>query len=142
MPGADVSPALTEALQAALAGEHAAVWAAGRAAAELPSAQRAVALDELDAHREARDALRAQVIAAGAAPQPAAPAYREPFRVRGASTARRLLALVNDRLAATYADLAAASPPGTRTPAIDASVSAARRAIAWGGQPHAFPGSD
>lgn len=141
VPAAPVSPDHLAALQAALAGEHAAVWASGRAAAELSGEQRRAALDELDAHRVARDALRAQVVAAGSSPVAPAPAYREPIPVRGAGSARRLLAEVDAALAASYADLAAASPAGSRTPASDAAVSAARRAVAWGGRPQAFPGA-
>ena len=129
------------ALQAALAGEHAAVWACGRAAAELTGAQRGRALDQLDAHRIARDTLRGRIRAAGSEPVPAAAAYVEPFPVTGARTARRLLAQVDDALAACYADVAAATSAGERGTAVKASVAAARRSVAWGGAPRAFPGA-
>lgn len=129
------------ALQAALAGEHAAVWACGRAAGELTGADRSRALDELDEHRSARDDLRRQVIALGAEPAAAAPAYVEPFEVTGARTARRLLAHVGTALCASYADLAAATPQSQRSAAARAASTSARRAITWGGQPEAFPGA-
>lgn len=128
-------------LQAALAGEHAAVWACGRAAGELSGAPRSTALDQLDAHRAARDALRVRIIAAGGEPVDAAAAYLEPFPVTGARTARRLLAHVDDALAATYADLAATTAADERAGAIESSVAAARRSVAWGGPSKAFPGA-
>lgn len=128
------------ALQAALAGEHAAVWACGRAAGELTGSDRTRALDELDGHRRARDGLRAQVVALGGRPVEAAPAYAEPFEVTGRRAARRLLAHVGTALCATYAELAAASPQGARSAAVKAAAASARRAIAWGAEPEAFPG--
>ena len=72
-----------DALQAAVAGEHAAVWASGRAAGELGGRRRDAARRELDAHRRARDELRRQVTALGAEPVEAAVAYVEPFPVEG-----------------------------------------------------------
>ena len=133
------SPFLT-ALQAALAGEHAAVWACGRAAGELSGRRRDAARRELDAHRRTRDELRQQVGAIGADPVEAAAAYVEPFAVEGASGGRRLLAHVNSALGATYADLAAATPPAARREAVTRSTAAAVRALDWGAQPEAFPG--
>jgi Domain of unknown function (DUF4439) len=128
------------ALQAALAGEHAAVWAAGRAAAELTGSRRRAALTELDRHRDARDRLRGTVASLGAAPAEAAPAYLEPFPVEGRAAARRLMAHVNSGLAAAYADVAAASPPAGRRPAAIACADAAVRAIDWGADAQAQPG--
>jgi hypothetical protein len=128
------------ALQAALAGEHAAVWAAGRAAADLGGESRRTALRQLDDHRTARDRLRRTVASLGEAPAEAAPAYLEPFPVVDPRAARRLMAHVNSGLAAAYADLAAATPRAGRRPAAIASAEAAVRAIRWGGGPEAFPG--
>jgi hypothetical protein len=133
--------ALVAALQAALAGEHAAVWASGRAAAELTGRQRTAALAELDEHRSARDELRASLVALKEAPVQAAPAYVEPFEVTGARTARRLLSHVNSGLSAAYADLAAASPRAARRDPVGSSVAAATRALDWGASPEAFPGT-
>jgi hypothetical protein len=132
---------LLDALQAAVAGEHAAVWASGRAAGELRARRRGDALAELDAHRVARDELRAVIVALGAEPVEAAPAYVEPFPVDGPRAALALMAQVNGALAATYADLAAASEPAARRDPARSSVAAAVRAIAWGGDPQAFPGT-
>ena len=134
------SPQLS-ALQAALAGEHAAVWACGRAAAELGGRRRQEALRELDSHRVARDDLARTIDALGATPVEAAPAYLEPFPVTGARAARRLLGQVNAALAATYADVAAASPRAARRTAAAASGAAALRAVGWGAAARAFPGA-
>ena len=137
----DATTPLLDALQAAVAGEHAAVWASGRAAGELGGRRRGDALAELDAHRVARDELRVVIVALGAEPVEAAPAYVEPFRVDSPRDARALMAQVNSALAATYADLAAASEPAARREAARSSVAAAVRAIGWGGDPQAFPGT-
>lgn len=135
----EASPYLT-ALQAALAGEHAAVWACGRAAAELSGPARTAALQELDTHRAARDDLVRTVVSLGAQPVQAAAAYAEPFPVQDARSARRLLAHVDSALAATYADLAAASPVASRREPAIASSTSAVRAIGWGADASAFPG--
>jgi hypothetical protein len=129
-----------DALQAAVAGEHAAVWASGRAAGELRERRRDAARRELDAHRRARDGLRRQVTALGAEPVEAAAAYVEPFPVVGVSGGRRLMAHVNTALAATYSDVAAASEPAGRRAAVASAGEAAVRAVGWGAEPEAFPG--
>lgn len=129
------------ALQAALAGEHAAVWACGRAAGELSGRARRSALAQLDEHRIARDELRRRIVTRGATPVEAAPAYREPAPVDGPGAARRLLAHVDTALAAVYADLAAALPRGARRDPAAAASRAAVRALEWGAEPQAFPGA-
>jgi hypothetical protein len=128
-------------LQAALAGEHAAVWAHGRAAGELSGRARTRALVGLDEHRRARDRLRSQLVTLGATPVEAAPAYVEPEPVEDAAGARGLLAHVEQSLVATYADLAAASPPAARQAAAQAAARAGVRALGWGATPEAFPGA-
>ncbi len=129
-----------DALQAALAGEHAAVWASGRAAGELAGTRRRTARRELDAHRSARDDLHAQITSLGGDPVQAAPAYVEPFPVDGAADGRRLMAYVNTALAATYADVAAAAQPAARREAVASSTRAGVRAVEWGASADAFPG--
>lgn len=131
---------LLAALQAAVAAEHAAIWACGRAAAEL-AGRREEAQRELDAHRRAREQLRAAVVALGADPVSAVAAYAEPFPVPGPGAARRLLAHINTALAATYADLAAASEPADRAAAVSRCSQAASRAVRWGAGSQAFPGT-
>ncbi|MCU0284720.1 MAG: ferritin-like domain-containing protein [Candidatus Nanopelagicales bacterium] len=140
-PAADPLAAQAAGLQAALAGEHAAVWAHGRAAGELSGRARTRALDGLDDHRRARDRLRAQLVALGAAPVEAAAAYVEPEPVDSPAGARALLAHVERALVPTYADLAAASPPAGRQPAAQSAARAGVRALGWGAVPEAFPGT-
>lgn len=130
-----------DALQAAVAGEHAAVWASGRAAGELSGRRRQQALEELDVHRRERDQLSRQVSALGAKPVDAAAAYVEPFPVDSPRAGRRLMAQVNEALAATFADVAAANPPAARREAVARSAAAAVRAVEWGADPEAFPGA-
>jgi hypothetical protein len=131
-----------DALQAALAGEHAAVWASGRAAGQLRGAAREAALSELDEHRRARDELRRQLVALDVEPVEAAPAYVEPFRIDGRGPARRLMRRISAALTVTYAELAAAGQPASRREAAAAATKAARRAIDWGSDAEAFPGTD
>ncbi len=139
---APVDGALVAALQAALAAEHAAVWACGRSAGELSGDARDTALAELDDHRRQRDGLRRRLSGLGVEPLEAAAAYLEPRAVTNPRRARGLLAHVDNGLCAAYADLAAASPPGDRQDAVAGAVRSALRAIAWGSDPEAFPGSD
>ncbi len=136
-----MTDAALPALQAALAGEHAALWACGRAAGRLAGTERSHALTQLDAHRRARDVLRRRIIEAGGEPVEAAPAYVEPTPVTGAATARALLAHVTTAMVAVHADLAAATAGQDRADAVAAAVRSAREAVAWGAAATAFPGA-
>ena len=69
------------ALAAALAGEHATVWAYGLAGARLPRAQRARAVSWLDDHRGARDVLVGRLRGAGEPAPGPLPGYATPFPV-------------------------------------------------------------
>jgi hypothetical protein len=60
--------------------------------------------------------------------------------VDSAESARALLAGVEARLAATYADLAAAVTGGERRNAVLSACECSVRSIAWGGSTAAFPG--
>jgi hypothetical protein len=138
------SPALaaeSAALQALVAGEHAAVHAYGVAGAWLAGAQRQRAARYRDAHRLVRDELSALVDARGVVPVAALAGYALPFPVDGAAAARRLTAEVEDRLAALHADLVvAAASAAVRSRAVAEHVGCARRALAWGAAAAAFPG--
>ena len=109
----------TDALQAALQGEYASIFGYGQAAGRLTGSQLALARIDLDAHRGRRDRLRALVVDASATPTAAAPEYLL-GDVRTAAAARDALAGIEMRLAATYADLVAASTGPVRTLAITA----------------------
>ena len=61
--------------------------------------------------------------------------------MEGPAGGRRLMAHINEALAATYADVAAASKPAARREAAALSSEAAVRAVGWGAEPEAFPGT-
>lgn len=128
------------ALSAALAAQHAAVYAyamvgAQGGASSLPQARR-----RLQDHAVRRDVLAARLSAAGQRPVPAEPAYAMPFPVRSPTAARALAAHVEGALAAVYADLVAAAAPGRRVEAARWLAENAVAAVRWGGRPVPFPG--
>ncbi|MGV1003681.1 MAG: DUF4439 domain-containing protein [Candidatus Nanopelagicales bacterium] len=132
---------LLAALQEALAGEHAAVWAAGRAAGQLTGARQEAALDDLETARIARDRLREQIVRAGGEPVSAAPAYEEPKPVSSASRARALMAQISLGLVPLYARLAGTAPAGSRAWPTTQATTRAARAVFWGAPTAAFPGA-
>lgn len=131
---------MSEALQAALAGEYAVVYAYGRAGARLTTDQEA-ALAALAHHRTARDQLRAWLVADGEQPEPPAPAYTLPAPVQGDASARELLAAVELRLIPLFTQMVAdeAGVPARVRWAIRAIRTSALRAQAWGAAGQAFP---
>jgi hypothetical protein len=131
----------TDALQTVLAGTDAAVYAYGVVAARLTGAERTRALSDMALHRAARDDLAAQVVGAGAVPTPAAAAYDLPAPVSDAASARRLAALVEDRLAGQWAGLAGQSDTAQRTAAATAAVACAVRQVGWSGLAPVWNGS-
>jgi hypothetical protein len=129
------------ALQAALAAEQAAVYGYGVVGAHLSGTARSQATAAYQAHRGRRDALAERVSAAGATPSPAAPGYQLPFAVTDASSATRLAAVLEERLADVYANAIQASPAGAdREQAATALRDAAVRAVRWRGTSVPFPG--
>jgi hypothetical protein len=129
-----------EALQAALAGEHAAVWAYGALGARLQAADRRAALAALDAHRARRDRLSDLVRDRQGTPVAASLSYELPRSLRTAADAVVLAVLVEERLAATYADLVTAAAGSLRPVALAALRDAAVRAALWRGGSVPFPG--
>jgi hypothetical protein len=118
-----------------LAGTEAAVYAYGLVAARLPAgAERSRALTAMAWHRAQRDSLRARITALGGTPPAAAAAYTPPVPVGDAASARRLAALVEDRLAGQWAGLAAATPATTRTQDARTAQVCAVRCVAWSGE--------
>lgn len=112
--------------------EAAVVYAYGVAGAQLSQPERGVALAGLAAHKQARDdALSALAAAGGQAPE-LPTLYALPGPVNNTAQARSLLALVEGRLAVTYADLIAALPAAERPPILAAVLTANERALNWG----------
>lgn len=126
-----VDAELVAALQAALAAEHAAVWAYGLATAFLP-AQRAAALAEgAAAHRSRRDVTERTLTAVRVAPVPAEPGYLPPEPVTGAAGALALLVVVESDGAAAWRYVVQQGSGELRTSALDALVGSAVRAARW-----------
>ncbi|NIK60410.1 ferritin-like domain-containing protein [Kribbella shirazensis] len=131
-----------EALQAALAGEHAALYGVGVAGGKLSGTKFRQATALFEAHRTNRDRLSALIVAAGKTPVAAEPAYDLPRAVVNSATAAALVLVIELRIAAVYGDLVeAAEQPAVRSFAIEALLAAAGNQLVWGGAPIAFPGA-
>ncbi|HQR80161.1 MAG TPA: ferritin-like domain-containing protein [Actinomycetota bacterium] len=134
---------MSDALQAALAGQYAAIYAYGRAGGRLLNDQ-ARALARSDEHRVDRDQLREWLVADGQQPQPPAPAYQLPGPVRTPAQARELLATVELRLIPVLTELVAdqLDQPRRRRWAIRQIRRAALAGQSWGATGQAFPWPD
>ncbi|MGW3512563.1 ferritin-like domain-containing protein [Streptomyces sp. NPDC000994] len=129
-----------EALQAALAAEHAAVYGYGVVGGRIGESRRAEARSAYDAHRARRDALVREVRDLGGQPVAAAAAYALPFPVPDSAAAVRFAAELEERVAGVYSDLVRAAAGGRRREAAGALREAAVRAVRWRGGSVAFPG--
>lgn len=132
-----------DALQAALAGEHACVYGYGLLGPYVSDSDEPAARAAYDSHRARRDQLAAQVRARSADPVAALAAYAVPFAVVDPATARRLAGQLEERLAPLYADLVRVTTnPALRESAARALVEAAVRSAGWGAPTPALPGLD
>ncbi|WP_332262369.1 ferritin-like domain-containing protein [Streptacidiphilus rugosus] len=134
------SAAEVSALQAALGAEHATVYGYGVLGALLSDARRTQATSDYQLHRARRDALEAELTTSGIRPAAAAAAYELPFAVTDAGSARRLAALLEERLAAVYANAVQAGENELRDQAATQLRLAALRALSWRGTSTPFPG--
>ena len=130
------------ALQAALAGEHAAVYGYSVIGGRLDgdSAVVRLAIEAHDQHRSVRDALVEALLGRGEAPVPTEPGYELPAPVDGAGAARALARRVEDRCGVLHAALVATAEGGERRLAAQALLDCAVRGLRWGASPQAFPG--
>jgi hypothetical protein len=134
---------ILDALQAALAGEHACAYGYGLVGAHAATRDEPAARAAYESHKARRDLLVAQVRARSAEPVAALPAYGVPFAVTDATTASRLAGLLEERLAPLYADLVAvAANPVMREMAARALVEASVRSAGWIGRTTTLPGLD
>jgi Domain of unknown function (DUF4439) len=133
---------VVEAMNATLAGEHAAIYAYGVIGGRLDFDSRPVrdAADAVDRHRDRRDGLTALVEVAGADPVAAEAGYLLPTPVDDLADARSTAQLVEDRCGVLYATLAATATDEVRAYAVDALIDAATRALAWGAETSPLPG--
>ncbi|HEV2375203.1 MAG TPA: ferritin-like domain-containing protein [Streptosporangiaceae bacterium] len=133
-------PAVTQALQATLSAEYAAIFGYGVAGAHLAGTQFAAAQRDWAAHEAARDTVTALLAAHGAQPAAAAAAYGLPFPVHNGREAMALAAFLEDRVAAAYLSLVALDDPQLRAFGATGLQAAATRAAGWRGTTLAFPG--
>jgi hypothetical protein len=123
---------MADALNAALAAEHAAVWGYGVVGAALPGDQRKRAAAAEDAHRDARDGLVALLSGRGTDPVGPEGAYELPFPVLSETDAAELAVTLEDGVAAAYARvLGDAAEKATRQLAVDSLGITEVRAVAW-----------
>jgi len=135
-----VNQVALQALQAALAAEHAAVYGYGIVGAMLSGAGQAAALNDWKLHQDARDTLQAMIVKLGATPVAASAAYELPFAMQDARSARRLAAALEDGVTQAYLGLVAVADPTLRAFGALAMQPPAKRAAAWRGSTVAFPG--
>jgi hypothetical protein len=127
------NPVPVEALQEALAAEHAAMWVYGVAGAFVPDGL-AGRLDEATTeHQARRDATERVLISAGVPPVPAEPGYLTPEPVTDAASALRLVITAENDAAAAWRSVVECSPadPNLRGSALEALTAAAVRASRW-----------
>ena len=124
-----------QALLAAIEAEDAAVYAYGVIGAHLDGPAERRARRALHAHRSLRTQWQSQATAQVATPA----AYDLPFTIEDATSAKELAVLVERRVSAISADLAAVSTGPVREQAVTAAMEAATRSVVWGGEPQSFP---
>jgi hypothetical protein len=134
------SQATVDALQSALAAEHAAVYGYGVVGAYLSGTSRASATSDWVAHQNARDELEAMLRSGGSEPEPAAVAYQLPIPVRTPAAAVSLAVIVEERVATAYLGLVALNTPALRELGALQLRACALRAASWRGSTVAFPG--
>ncbi|MGH3331495.1 MAG: ferritin-like domain-containing protein [Nocardioidaceae bacterium] len=133
-----------EALQATLAGEHAAVYVygvlGGRVSASAQPDLWGRVRTAYSVHRGRRDQLVAMVRAAGEDPVAAEVSYELPNAARSAPQLTRAARELELRSCAVYADMVGSTAGANRQWAIDAVTDAGVRALGFGAEPEAFPG--
>ena len=134
--------AIVDALQDALAGEHAAVYAYGVIGGRLDYGTRyqELAARQHSDHRGRRDELTRLVADAGADPVGAEASYDLPVDVTSDADAQRLGQQIEDRCSVLYAGIVATATGGPRSFAVDALQASAVAGLEWGAPPVALPG--
>ena len=134
-----------EALQTALAAEHAAVYVYGTLGARTSLSATPELYADVSAgyaaHRARGDRLTALVRDAGGEPVAAEPAYRLPSPLETPAAIGRAGLDIERRCEATYAWLVENTSGGDRRFAVDALTDTAVRALAFRGSPEIFPGT-
>lgn len=137
-----MSPA--DALQTALAAEHAALHVFGTLGAHTSASATPGLYDSIrtayDEHRASRDLLTSRVRDHGVDPVPAEPAYELPDRLDSPDAVTRAALVIERRCEATYAWLVEHTSEEDRRLAVTSLRNAAVRALAFRGSPEIFPG--
>lgn len=122
-----------DALQTALAAEHAALWAYGLIGAFLSEAVADQLAEAVAEHHRHRDAAERALVDAGEEPVTAEPGYLTPEPVSDVGSALRLAITVEIDTAAAWRSVIERSPaqPGPRMAALGAVTDAAVRAARW-----------
>ena len=121
-----------EALNTALAAEHAAVWGYGVVGAALPADKQDLAATSESAHRDARDRLVARLAEGDTEPVGEQGAYELPFPVLSEVDAAKLAVTLEDGVSGAYVRLLGnAAEQATRELAVGALGTTEVRAVAW-----------
>jgi hypothetical protein len=139
-PSSRPTAVTVNALQTALAGEHAAIYGYGVVGSHLRGTARAKARDAYDVHRARRDQLQQLIVEQRATPVSASAAYRLPRPVRSAADATVLATELEERLAAVWVDAVADLRGELRELAAQVLQDVAVRAAGWRGGSVPFPG--
>jgi hypothetical protein len=135
-----------QALQKALAAEHAAVFLYGILGARSSKSHQPALFRTLtsafDAHRRTRDALSVLISAKGADPVAAEVDYAVPGSVGSPGQVQAVARTIERRVTRTYGELVAHTVGSDRTWAIGALDAAALRGLGFGVRPSDFPGID
>ena len=133
-----------EALQKALAAEHAAVHIYGLLGARLSQSEQPALFAALDRayaeHRSARDRLTVLVTAKDTDPVAAQPDYEVPGPLTTASEIESAARTLESRITRTYGELVANTAGSDRRWAISALDASALREVGFGVAPSDFPG--
>ena len=133
-----------DALQTALAAEHAALHVYGTLGARTSLSETPLLYDTVvaayDAHRDLRDELTERVSEAGAEPVAAGPAYDLPSPLATPDDITRAARDIERRCEATYAWVVEQTSGQARRVAVTALTQSAVRALAFRGSPEIFPG--
>lgn len=134
-----------EALQAALAGEHAAVYSYGaigaRTSASAEPSLYATMLAGFRTHRRRRDQLTAMISAHGATPVEAEVDYEVPTPLDSAAELNNAALQLERRIARTFSQLVESTAGAERRWALVALDDAAVRQVELRGTPEMFPGT-
>ncbi|MEV1289986.1 ferritin-like domain-containing protein [Micromonospora sp. NPDC049679] len=122
---------MSEGLSAALAAEHAAIFAYGPIGVHLDAGAEKEARATEAAHRARRDELVLALAGDQATPPPAEPGYALPFPVTDRASALRLAVTIEERTGAVWRAALPVTTGAQRAQSLDALTDCAVRATRW-----------